>query len=82
MKKEKENLLLQHSGIQAGKSLVHENHEVNIQKNSPKNILKRKRTREKASKQGSMSKYCFFAWLNQISCRPKIALRNLIIIII
>jgi hypothetical protein len=46
--------VLQHSGIQAGKSLVHENHEVNIQKNSPKiNIPKRKRTREKASKQAN-----------------------------
>jgi hypothetical protein len=43
--------VLQHSGIQAGKSLVHENPEVNIQENSPKNIPKRKRTREKASKQ-------------------------------
>lgn len=52
--------MLQHSGIQAGKSLVHENHEVNIQKNSPKiNIPKRKRTREKANKDlGASNVFC------------------------
>jgi hypothetical protein len=61
--------VLQHSGIQAGRSLVHENPEVNIQKNSPKNIPKRKRTRD------------VFCMVESNFLQTKIAFRNLIIII-